>query len=285
MPAPVSDTRKRTPCSPAWTASIRIAPPGGSELDGVAHEVREHLHGAPAITADRGEIRGHRALDAELPRLGREPHRDERLLDEGGGVLGSGLDRDPARLDVGRLEQIADQAIHDRDGVEDRVELSAVGLVCAGELHRLRAHANAPERVPEIVRDDREQVIARANGGVQRLAQPGDLQRGAGALREQLRGAPVLRGEALVGGQAGHPSGRGLPAELRVRGLVGEVEVPDGPPAEEDRHAEEAPHLDVVRWSPRERRVLPHVPQVDRGPLQRHLPEHAHRPRRPAERP
>ena len=92
--------------------------------------------------------------------------RLQHLADDRRGVVGTQVHRQTPPLDAGEVEQVADQAVHAVARALDRLDLAAGPLLLVGrqralEQERARREHDA-ERIAQIVRHDREQILARA---------------------------------------------------------------------------------------------------------------------------
>jgi hypothetical protein len=132
-----------------------------------------------------------------------------------------------------------DQARHARRGAHDEfsrpIDLRRDSAL-ARELRRVQRDHR--QRVAKIVRDDREQAIARLNRCRSRIVQARDLQGSAHATGQHL-------GAALVFG-----------TELGRSELVGDVQVAEQLPAPRYRHGDQAAHRAVLRGEASERWMI-----------------------------
>ena len=120
-----------------------------SVTGGVREQVVEHLHDPAAVGHRAGEVRGKVNDDAVAPAAADEGA--PRPFHQSGHVRGLGRDRERARVDAARVEQVADQAPHVAGLLDD----DAVELAHLGRIERRRVF---------------QQRHRRASYGSQRLA-------------------------------------------------------------------------------------------------------------------
>ena len=214
----------------------------GAELDRISDQVDERLHHTSVIAPDRG-------------RVGPDVDRERDLLerrgrgDHVGGFREHPLDREDPGVDRRGLEQILHQPLHHRDGPRDRLDLTTT--------HRIQGRIGARQdpgreldvrqRVAEIVRHHREQVLARGDGGAHLVGQAGRVQRQPGTRRDQLQGPLVAR------------------RELVALALVRQVEMAFRRGVAGNHDPEEAPHLGVRPWMAAEPGAGAEIAQADRA--------------------
>ena len=99
---------------------------GGSVPRGVGEEVVEHLHDAPPVGHHRGQAGRQVDEDGVAPAAAHE--RGPRAFHQVGHLRGLGRDRERARLDAPRVQQVADQPAHVSGLLDDdAVELAHLG--------------------------------------------------------------------------------------------------------------------------------------------------------------
>src|SRR6266508_2539010 len=140
-------------------------PAAGGERDRVSDEVRNHLEHAVAIARDldpEGPARrGERDLLLERER---GEHR-ERLVDDRVEPLRPDLDAEATRIHPRQVEQLADEPVHPRRRALHRLGVAPHVARVRGAQQERRREEDRLERILEIVRDDREDVIPRAESG------------------------------------------------------------------------------------------------------------------------
>ncbi len=119
---------------------------------GVRQQVVEHLHKAPAIGHHGRQPR--RQVDEDGVPAAAAQERAARPLDQGGHVRGLGGDRERARVDAPRIEQVADEAAHVAGLFgDDAVELAHLGPIELGLLleQRVRRALDRDQRGAQLV--------------------------------------------------------------------------------------------------------------------------------------
>ncbi len=194
--------------------------PARRELEGVAHQVHQHLAQAGGIAAQRGHVAGDAGdqLDASLPRaIGAQL---AHLVDEAAQVEIDALELEFTRLVAAEIEDVVDEA-HQRVG-EAAHPLHVVAL-----LGRELGVEEQP-RQPDDARDQGAQLVAELGEGRalealgrQRRAQGRDLGGGISAGSRSLIGAALLsrapsRAEDRSGGEETQANGLRGPARSAV---------------------------------------------------------------------
>ena len=169
-------------------------------------------------------------------RRGEGLERVEDLAEERPHLPRMGADREVPRLDRREVQQIADQAVHPIPGPLDRLDLPAgaplfprrLGRQRALEQERARRQHDA-QRIAQVVRDDRQEILARAPTPAPRRAAarcrwrstraaPAPARRpdrqGRSAALHRARRAPA-RPPTVPAGAAARPSRIG-PAHFRA---------------------------------------------------------------------
>ena len=124
----------------------------GSVPRRVGEEVVEHLHDAPPVGHHGGQAGGQVDQDGVTPAAAQE--RGSRPLHQNRHLRGLGRDRERARLDAPRVEQVADQASHVPGLLDDdAVELAHLGRVeCRRFLQEGRRRAlDGGQRLAQLV--------------------------------------------------------------------------------------------------------------------------------------
>ncbi|MCY4636591.1 MAG: hypothetical protein OXG04_19180 [Acidobacteria bacterium] len=126
---------------------------------GVREQVVQHLHDAPPVGHHPGQVR--RQVDEHgVPAAGGQ-ERAARPVDQGGHVRGLGCDRERARVDAPRIEQVADEAAHVVGLLgDDAVELVHLGPIELGRLldQRVRRALDRGQRRAQLVAHHAEEV-------------------------------------------------------------------------------------------------------------------------------
>ena len=131
---------------------------------------------------------------------GERVQRLHALAQQLGDAVRRALDREPPGLDAREVEQVAQQALHAVRRAVHRFDVAPdalAGLVVGQRLEQQRAaHQHAGERIAQIVRDDTEQVLARADRLARFEVQPRVVDRHRRAQREVLGHLQVVRAVA-----------------------------------------------------------------------------------------
>ena len=131
----------------------------GSMPRGVGQEVVEHLHDAPAVGHHGGQPR--RQVDEDGVPAAAAEERAARPLDQGGRLRGLGGDRERARVDAPRIEQVADEAAHVGALLgDDAVQFAHLGRVELGRLlqQRVGRALDGDQRGAQLVAHQAEEL-------------------------------------------------------------------------------------------------------------------------------
>ncbi len=212
----------------------------------IGHDVRSLVH-APALEAAGAGCRD------------REGAVD-RLADDRRRSLAARHDGELPRVDARRVEEVGEQAAHARRASLDPLDQDPLGAL--DHLAKAaRAHRDRVERAPQVVRDDRQDVVARPGRVLRLLEEAGLVDRDGRALGElperrfvvapeRTAGRPAHRdrpeGRVVVADERGveprNPGGprrldrRELPVErhAELRAGAGRLEVDDGDVGEDE---------------------------------------------------
>ncbi len=174
----------------------------GGELDRVADDVREDLQ-HPAPVACHVQVGAADRLQAQALLGRRGVERFHGITHDEFDGEQARLDREATALDGRRVQEVVDEPIHPQRRAPDGVDgLAGVVPRRAGAQSEGRAHQDHTERVPQIVRDDREQLFPLSNGTLGQLVQPRVVHRHRGPPRDLLGEDEVVRAvaPARIGG-------------------------------------------------------------------------------------
>ena len=158
------------------------------ELYRIADEIREHLQNTLAVGRDGNRMIRRHARDSELGSRSERSRGLSGFLNQRLHVHGNRVYREAACLYPRDVQQVLDQPVGPCCRALDDFELASrlyAAVICGRDLEQeRRCHMYGMHRIPEVVRDDRDEIVPGARRVLRGAKQAGVLERNRGELRQ-----------------------------------------------------------------------------------------------------